>query len=160
ALWNIYSRCGPTRYQRRSGRNDSWCSRFGPSLVQRALWTDSNLPRCRRCWDVGASSSVRMVGLITAIILIPLLGAAAVCIWPPTSAGAAMHRPVNGRPIALVFSIISGGCAVVLWRNFDVTATGLQFVERHAWIPAINAEYLVGVDGLSLLLVLLTSVII
>ena len=38
--------------------------------------------------------------------------------------------------------------------------TGLQFVERHPWIPAINAEYLVGVDGLSLLLVLLTSLII
>ena len=33
-------------------------------------------------------------------------------------------------------------------------------MERHAWIPAINAEYLVGVDGLSLLLVLLTSLII
>ena len=101
-----------------------------------------------------------MVGLITAIILIPLLGAAAVCVWPPTSAGAATGSLRNGRPIALMFTIISAGCAVALWRNFDVTATRLQFVERHAWIPAINAEYLVGVDGLSLLLVLLTSLII
>src|SRR5215813_3426725 len=91
-----------------------------------------------------------MVGLITAIILIPLLGAAAVCTWPQR----------NGRPIALMFNIIAAGCVLVLWRNFDVTATGLQFAERHAWIPAINAEYLVGVDGLSLLLVLLTSLII
>ena len=32
--------------------------------------------------------------------------------------------------------------ALALWRNFDATATGLQFVERHAWIPAIGAEYL------------------
>jgi len=101
-----------------------------------------------------------MVGLITAIILIPLLGAAAVCVWPPTSAGAATGSLRNGRPIALMFTIISAGSAVALWRNFDVTATGLQFVERHAWIPVINAEYLVGVDGLSLLLVLLTSLII
>ncbi len=38
--------------------------------------------------------------------------------------------------------------------------TELQLVERHAWIPAIGAEYLVGIDGLSLLLVLLTSLII
>jgi NADH-quinone oxidoreductase subunit M len=38
--------------------------------------------------------------------------------------------------------------------------TGLQLVERHGWIPAIRAEYLVGVDGLSLLLVLLTSLIV
>jgi NADH-quinone oxidoreductase subunit M len=91
-----------------------------------------------------------MVGLVTAIILIPLIGALAVCTWPQK----------NGRPIALLFNIISAGCALVIWRNFDPTAAGLQFVERHAWIPAINAEYLVGVDGLSLLLVLLTSLVI
>jgi NADH-quinone oxidoreductase subunit M len=91
-----------------------------------------------------------MVGLITVIILIPLLGAAAVCSWPGR----------NARPIALMFNIISAGCAFGLWRNFDATASGLQFVERHAWIPAINAEYLVGADGLSLLLVLLTTLII
>lgn len=91
-----------------------------------------------------------MAGLITTIILIPLLGAAAVCTWPQR----------NGRPIALMFNIISAGSAFALWRSFDATTTGLQFVERHAWIPAINAEYLVGVDGLSLLLVLLTSLII
>src|SRR5262245_11370990 len=101
-----------------------------------------------------------MVGLVTAIILIPLIGAVAVCTWPPASAGAMAGRLRNGRPIALTFNIISAGCTLVLWRNFDVTATGLQFVERHAWVPAINAEYLVGVDGLSLLLVLLTSLII
>jgi len=91
-----------------------------------------------------------MVGLITAIILIPLLGAVAVCAWPQR----------NGRPVALLFNAISAACALALWRNFDATASGLQFVERHAWIPAIGAEYLVGVDGLSLLLVLLTSLIV
>ena len=91
-----------------------------------------------------------MVGLITAIILIPLLGAVAVCTWPQR----------KGRPIALIFNVISLGCALTLWRNFDATAAGLQFMERHAWIPAINAEYLVGVDGLSLLLVVLTSLIV
>jgi NADH-quinone oxidoreductase subunit M len=91
-----------------------------------------------------------MVGLITAIIFIPLLGALAVCTWPQK----------NGRPIALMFNAIAAACALGLWRKFDATATGLQFLERHVWIPAINAEYLVGVDGLSLLLVLLTSLIV
>src|SRR5712691_12560417 len=91
-----------------------------------------------------------MVGLITALIFIPLLGAFAVCVWPSTTA----------RPIALVFNVVSAACALLLWRAFDTAATGLQFVERHAWIPTIGAEYLVGVDGLSLLLVLLTSLII
>src|SRR5207237_1943051 len=42
----------------------------------------------------------------------------------------------------------------------DIRAAGIQLIERHAWIPAVGAEYLVGVDGLSLLLVLLTSLII
>ena len=87
--------------------------------------------------------------MITALIFIPLLGALAVCVWPHT----------NARPIALIFNVISALYAFMLWRNFDSAAVGLQIVERHAWIPAIGAEYLVGVDGLSLLLVLLTSLI-
>jgi NADH-quinone oxidoreductase subunit M len=91
-----------------------------------------------------------MVGIITALIFIPLVGAFAVCVWPHS----------NGRPIALMFNLISAACAFMLWRNFDPTGTGLQLIEHHAWIPAIDAEYLVGVDGLSLLLVLLTSLII
>lgn len=91
-----------------------------------------------------------MAGMITALILIPLLGAFAVCVWPHT----------NARPIALIFNAITATLAFMLWRNFDATATGLQMVERHVWIPAIGAEYLVGIDGLSLLLVLLTSIII
>ncbi len=91
-----------------------------------------------------------MVGIITALIFIPLLGAFAVRVWP---------HP-NGRPIALMFNVISAGSAFMLWRNFDASATGLQLIERHVWMPAIDAEYLVGVDGLSLLLVLLTSLVI
>src|ERR1700726_1030186 len=91
-----------------------------------------------------------MAGMITALILIPLLGAFAVCVWPHT----------NARPIALIFNVITATLALMLWRNFDATATGLQMVERHVWIPAIGAEYLLGIDGLSLLLVLLTSIII
>ena len=87
--------------------------------------------------------------MITALILIPLLGTFAVCIWPHT----------NARPIALMFNLISAGYAFMLWRRFDITIAGLQIVERHAWIPAIGAEYVVGVDGLSLLLVLLTSLV-
>src|SRR5262249_51557298 len=91
-----------------------------------------------------------MVGIITAIIFIPLLGAVAVWVWPQR----------NCRLMALAFNAISAACVLGLWRKFDATETGLQFVERHAWIPAIDAEYLIGVDGLSLLLVLLTSLIV
>ena len=91
-----------------------------------------------------------MAGLITTTIFIPLLGAVAVCTWPRG----------NGRAIALMFNVISAACAVGLWRDFNSTLAGLQLVERHVWIPAIGAEYLVGLDGLSLLLVLLTSLVV
>jgi NADH-quinone oxidoreductase subunit M len=91
-----------------------------------------------------------MVGLITTTILIPLLGAVAVCTWPRG----------NGRILALTFNAISAACTLGLWRDFNTTLAGLQLVERHPWIPAVGAEYLVGIDGLSLLLVLLTSVIV
>src|SRR4030095_17014832 len=66
----------------------------------------------------------------------------------------------NARPIALLFNALAALDALVLWQHFDIRAAGLQMIERHAWIPAIGAEYLLGIDGLSLLLVLLTSLII
>jgi NADH-quinone oxidoreductase subunit M len=90
-----------------------------------------------------------MVGLISALVLIPLVGVLALFTAPER----------NARPIALLVNGLAAFDALVLWRQFDIGAAGIQMVERHAWIPAIGAEYLVGIDGLSLLLVLLTSLI-
>ncbi|HET9856321.1 MAG TPA: NADH-quinone oxidoreductase subunit M [Chthoniobacterales bacterium] len=90
-----------------------------------------------------------MVGLISVLILIPIVGAMALYIG----------RPKNARTVALIFNALSAFYALMLWQKFDATASGLQVVERHAWIPSIGAEYLLGVDGLSLLLVLLTSLV-
>jgi NADH-quinone oxidoreductase subunit M len=90
-----------------------------------------------------------MVGLITALIVIPLVGAVVLY----------LGRPRNARAVALIFSALSAFYALMLWQRFDANAAGLQIVERHVWIPAIGAEYLVGVDGLSLLLVLLTTLV-
>jgi NADH-quinone oxidoreductase subunit M len=91
-----------------------------------------------------------MAGMITALILLPVAGALFV----------GMARQNQARGIALGFNALTAIVAFALWRNFDTTATGLQLVERHAWIPTIGAEYLVGIDGLSLLLVFLTSLIV
>ncbi|MEY2479205.1 MAG: NADH-quinone oxidoreductase subunit [Verrucomicrobiota bacterium] len=87
--------------------------------------------------------------MITALILIPLIGAFVV------SAG----RFRYARFIALIFNSLAAVCAFLIWQKFDTSAAGLQLVERHVWIPSIGAEYLVGVDGLSLLLVLLTTIL-
>src|SRR2546430_11290215 len=91
-----------------------------------------------------------MAGLITFLIVIPLAGAVALYIGQPRSA----------RTVAVIFNALSAFYALMIWQKFDSTAPGLQIIERHAWIPEIGAEYLVGIDGLSLLLVLLTSLII
>ena len=90
-----------------------------------------------------------MAHLITALILLPLVGALFVSVARQTSA----------RAVAIGFNALTAIVAFVVWRNFDASAAGLQLVERQAWIPAMGAEYLVGVDGLSLLLVVLTSLI-
>ncbi|PYK30136.1 MAG: NADH-quinone oxidoreductase subunit M [Verrucomicrobia bacterium] len=90
-----------------------------------------------------------MVGLITFLILIPLAGAAALYIG----------RPRNARAVALIFNALSAFYALMLWQKFDRTSSLLQAVERHAWIPSLGAEYLVGIDGLSLLLILLVSIV-
>ncbi len=88
--------------------------------------------------------------MISGLIVIPLLGALLVSATPSRRA----------RAVALGCNLLTGLLALLLWRNFDPAVGGLQMVERHTWIPAIGAEYLVGVDGLSLLLVLLTSIVV
>jgi NADH-quinone oxidoreductase subunit M len=87
--------------------------------------------------------------MISVLILIPVAGTILVSAVPPK----------NARAVALAFNALSGVMALMLWHNFDGAIGGLQLIERHSWIPAIGAEYIVGVDGLSLLLVLLTSLL-
>ncbi len=89
-----------------------------------------------------------MAGLITTLIVAPLAGAVVVS-----------ATRAYARPLAVVFNLITALCTFIIWRNFDANLPGLQLVERHSWIDAIGAEYLVGVDGLSLLLVILTSLV-
>jgi NADH-quinone oxidoreductase subunit M len=90
-----------------------------------------------------------MAGLISALILVPIAGALLLAVTAERFA----------RAVAFTCTLASALIALLLWWNFDSAAAGLQFVERHAWIPAIGAEYLVGADGLSLLLVLLTTLL-
>ncbi len=68
------------------------------------------------------------------------------------------RRPV--RSLALAISSITLLLAVGMWAQFDPGASGLQFVERRAWVPGLGIEYFVGVDGLGLLLVILTALLV
>ncbi|WP_221031861.1 complex I subunit 4 family protein [Actomonas aquatica] len=66
--------------------------------------------------------------------------------------------PKLGRTFALVGSLNTLVLGLVALTHFD-PAAGLQFVERHNWIEPLNITYHLGLDGMSLLLVLLTGII-
>jgi len=60
---------------------------------------------------------------------------------------------------ALISTTIIAALSIPLWTKFDTTTAAFQFVEFHAWIPWLKINYAVGIDGISLLLVLLTTLI-
>lgn len=89
-------------------------------------------------------------GLLTALWLTPLLGALVVVVIPRTARRAA-------RPVALATSLVVLGLAVWLAVAFDPGGEPYQFVESRPWIPAFGATYTLGIDGIALVMVLLTA---
>ena len=65
----------------------------------------------------------------------------------------------GARLFALLASVPPLALAFVLWRDFDPANTGMQFVHHFVWIEAFNIEYFLGVDGLSVTMVMLTALI-
>jgi NADH-quinone oxidoreductase subunit M len=59
---------------------------------------------------------------------------------------------------ALIFAVLTFFLSLPLFINFDKTTYKMQFVEKHAWIPSWNIQYFLGIDGISILLVLLTTI--
>ena len=63
------------------------------------------------------------------------------------------------RRIAFGSTMVEFFLSLILWRSFDFTQQGMQFVERVEWMPTFNIQYAVGVDGISILLVILTALL-
>jgi NADH-quinone oxidoreductase subunit M len=63
----------------------------------------------------------------------------------------------NARMAALWTSLITFALSILLWVDFDPTTADFQFVETHEWIPTFGITYQMGVDGISLLFVLLST---
>ncbi len=61
--------------------------------------------------------------------------------------------------VALIVSILTFVLSIPLFTNFDKTTHRMQFVERYEWIPSWNITYYLGVDGISILFVLLSTLI-
>ncbi len=92
-----------------------------------------------------------MSSLLSLAIWIPIFGALVVF--------AAGNDKKLARWAALAVAIVGFLVTLPLYFNFDVTQAGMQFVEQRPWIPRFNIEYLLGVDGISMLFILLNSFI-
>ncbi|MFO0454019.1 MAG: NADH-quinone oxidoreductase subunit M [Pseudomonadota bacterium] len=89
----------------------------------------------------------------------PLLS---ILVWLPIVGGIAVMllgdaRAALGRWLALGVTVLAFVLSVPLYTGFDSTTAAMQFVERLPWIPALNSDYHLGVDGISLPLILLTT---
>src|SRR5258707_1981090 len=100
-----------------------------------------------------------MNNLLSLLIFIPALGAGLI--------GVSLALPLRkeqrdqlARWIALVASALSCLIGIYLWTTYDGNAVGkIQFLERSIWIPSLNIEYFVGVDGISISMVILSTLI-
>ena len=65
----------------------------------------------------------------------------------------------NCRSAALITSLVAFVVSLCLWAQFDPTKAGFQFEEKLAWVPALNIGYHMGIDGISLFFVLLSTLL-
>ena len=90
--------------------------------------------------------------LLTLILFTPVLGAVILFLLPSDQKGLI-------RWTALVCSFIPLILTLILWLNFDKAGEGFQFQEQVVWYSAISSTFHVGVDGISLTMVLLTALL-
>ena len=90
--------------------------------------------------------------VLSLMIFIPLIGMAVILCLP-----ARAHWAIRWAGVAATVPPLL--LAVWLLRHFDPVAPGFQFVRRGAWIPAFRIEYFVGIDGVSLTMVVLTALL-
>ena len=91
-----------------------------------------------------------MIPLLTLLVGVPVAG---VVILAFTSG----RREDLIKRVTLAVSVVEFALTLLLWARFDGSSADFQFVERHAWIPAFGIDYFVGVDGISMFLVVLTG---
>jgi len=84
--------------------------------------------------------------------------------WLPIVGGLAVlasgdKAPSVSKWTALVFAVLTFLVSLFLWTGFDATSANMQFVERMPWIETFDAYYHLGVDGISMPLIILTTFI-
>ncbi|HEY3383407.1 MAG TPA: NADH-quinone oxidoreductase subunit M [Vicinamibacterales bacterium] len=91
--------------------------------------------------------------MLTTIVFLPLAGALLLLLIDNRDG----RRDFVVRVVALGASLLVFAATLLLWARFDPTRADFQFVERLDWIPAFGIQYHLGVDGISLFLLVLTG---
>jgi NAD(P)H-quinone oxidoreductase subunit 4 len=89
--------------------------------------------------------------VLTSLLLIPFLGTLALLAWPGSP------TPGQLRLITIVILVAQLALSLLTALQFDPSVAGLQLTEHHSWVPGIGLDYALGVDGLSLPLVLING---
>src|SRR5437868_1621597 len=90
--------------------------------------------------------------ILTSLIALPVVGAALLLFVSDEEQNEGLIRR-----IALIVSTLVFAETLLLWSEFNAGSADFQFLERYEWIPAFGISYAVGVDGISLFLLLLTA---
>ncbi len=90
--------------------------------------------------------------ILSTLIFLPVFGALLIALLPRSA------EPLI-KSVALITSLLAFAFSIPLFTNFDKTTAALQFVERANWIPAFNIQYFLGLDGISILFVLLSTLV-
>jgi NADH-quinone oxidoreductase subunit M len=93
-----------------------------------------------------------VLGNLSLLLAIPVIGALALLFVP-------RHKTQTLFTCALVFTSLDFFWSLTILHQFDGTKGEMQLVERVPWMPLYGIEYLVGIDGISLFLVLLTTLL-
>ena len=91
------------------------------------------------------------ISMLTVVVFLPALGALIIALFVPKTNENAIKLVANA--VALVDFALS----LVLLQGFEIATTQLQHVTKVSWIPQLGIEYFIGIDGISLLLVILTT---
>jgi NADH-quinone oxidoreductase subunit M len=88
--------------------------------------------------------------LLSAVIFLPLAGALLLMLLP-------RQKALFIKVSALIWTLLEFALSLPLFFNFNEKTPGMQFVERREWFPEWGISYLLGIDGISMLLVMLTT---
>jgi NADH-quinone oxidoreductase subunit M len=88
--------------------------------------------------------------LLSMLLWLPIVGGVAVMLLGDRRASLA-------RWVSLAVAVVTFLLTLHVWAGYEIGGATWQFVERHGWIPTLHSDYYLGVDGISLPLILLTS---